>query len=87
MAAALAARDVLYVPDFIANSGGIIHVGAEALGLERSEVERLIAASIERCEQILGEAAASGRLPLELAEEMAEARLCGGRERAAQASA
>ncbi|MFN8215257.1 MAG: Glu/Leu/Phe/Val dehydrogenase dimerization domain-containing protein [Solirubrobacterales bacterium] len=79
VAAALAARGILFVPDFIANSGGIIHVGVEALGLPQSEVERLITASIERCEQILGEAAASGRLPLELAEEMAEARLRGGR--------
>ncbi len=81
VAAALATREVLYVPDFIANSGGIIHVGAEALGLDPSEVEALIEASIERCERILADAALAGRLPLELAEEQAEARLHGGRER------
>jgi leucine dehydrogenase len=80
VAAALAGRDVLYVPDFIANSGGIIHVGAEVLGLSPSEVEELLTASIDRSERILADARGSGRLPLELAEEQAEARLRGGRE-------
>jgi glutamate dehydrogenase/leucine dehydrogenase len=87
VAAALAAREVLYVPDFIANSGGIICVGAEALELDATETERLLGASIERCERILTDALAGGRLPLELAEEAAEERLRAGRETAPQASA
>jgi leucine dehydrogenase len=78
VATALADRGILYVPDFIANSGGIIHVGAEALGLGPEKVEQLIAGSIDSSARILAEAQAAGRLPLDLAEEQAEARLCAG---------
>jgi leucine dehydrogenase len=80
VAAALAAKGILYVPDFIANCGGIIHVGAEALGLDRSEAEALIAAANERTERLLAEALESGRLPLEVAEEHALERMRGRRE-------
>jgi glutamate dehydrogenase/leucine dehydrogenase len=75
VAAALAAKDVLYVPDFIANCGGIIHVGAEALGLAREEVDILIAAAGERAERLLLEARDSKRIPLEVAEEYALKRI------------
>jgi glutamate dehydrogenase/leucine dehydrogenase len=68
-ARALADRGVLYVPDFIANCGGIIHVGAEVLGLTEAAVEELLAASGGRSESILSEARETGRLPLEVAEE------------------
>jgi leucine dehydrogenase len=71
----LAARGVLYVPDFIANSGGIIHVGAEALGLSSEEAEELLRTAATRAEQVLLEAHESHRLPLEVAEELAMGRL------------
>jgi glutamate dehydrogenase/leucine dehydrogenase len=74
-AASLAAAGVLYVPDFIANCGGIVHVGAEALGLAQAEVDDLLTAAGTRTEQILLEAAESNRLPLEIAEQHALERL------------
>jgi glutamate dehydrogenase/leucine dehydrogenase len=86
VATALAAREILYVPDFIANSGGIIHVGAEALGLDAEQVEDLLSASIECSERIIAEAQAADRLPLELAEEHAEARLSANRRPTARAN-
>jgi leucine dehydrogenase len=82
VAAELAAKGVLYVPDFIANCGGIIHVGAEALGLSAQETEDLLQAADSRTEALLVEARESARLPLTLAEEQAMARLSGGREMA-----
>ena len=74
----LAARGVLYVPDFLANCGGIIHVGAEVLRLGDGDVEDLVQASLARTDRILQEATWSGRLPLQLAIEFAESRLRGG---------
>ncbi len=76
-AAELAAADILYVPDFLANCGGIIHVGAEVLGFDDAEVERRIEASIARTGALLREARATGRLPQDLAVERAQARLRG----------
>jgi leucine dehydrogenase len=71
----LADRGILYVPDFIANCGGIIHVGAETLGLSAGEVEVLLAASGHRSESILSKARETGRLPLQVAEEYALKRM------------
>jgi leucine dehydrogenase len=75
VARALDTAGVLYVPDFVANCGGIIFVGAEALGLDQSEVERRIEAAVERIDGVLLEAAACGRLPLEVAYDRAQAAL------------
>ena len=75
LARVLAGREILFVPDFLANCGGIVHVGAEALGLPEARAEELLAAALERTDRILREAAAAGRPPLELAEEFALARM------------
>lgn len=76
----LAAREVLYVPDFIANSGGIIHVGAEALGLSPGQAEDLLEAASARAEQILTEAMAADRVPLKVAIEHALSRIANRRQ-------
>jgi glutamate dehydrogenase/leucine dehydrogenase len=75
VAGLLAAKGVLYVPDFISNCGGIIHVGAEALGLSDESVEELLDAAQNRCERILDEAVGTDRMPLDLAEEYALRRI------------
>jgi leucine dehydrogenase len=75
VAGALAAAGVLYVPDFLANSGGIIHAGAELLGLDDTAVDGLIERSIAQTRSVLRESAESTRLPLELAIALVEARL------------
>ena len=86
LAVALDRAGILYVPDFIANCGGIIHVGAEPLGFDEAEVAERIAAADRRVGELLREAAALGRPPLEVALARAEARLRAGREAQAVAS-
>jgi glutamate dehydrogenase/leucine dehydrogenase len=84
VAVALAARGVLYVPDFLANCGGIIHVGAEVLGLDGDEVAALLGAATARIERIVGEAAMAGTVSLQAAEEYAEARIRQRRKQVAR---
>jgi leucine dehydrogenase len=71
----LARAGILYVPDFLANCGGIIYVGGQILGYEAARVESLIEAAIERTEAVLTTAMASDRVPQDLAVEQALARL------------
>ena len=75
VAHALDRAGILYVPDFLANCGGIIHVGAEVLGFGDDEVERLVEASVARTEALLEEALAARRTPWDVAVELAEARI------------
>ena len=70
---------ILYVPDFIANCGGIIHVGAEALGLTPAESDELIASANRRSAELLASAAERGVSPLVLALELAEKQLSASR--------
>lgn len=79
LAAALRDRGILYVPDFLANCGGIIHVGAEVLDLTEAQVEDLIVGAIERTAAVLEEALAEGAVPMDLAEARAGERLRQGR--------
>jgi len=74
----LAGCDILYVPDFLANCGGIIHVAGEAQDLAEEDVERLVVDAIRRTDSVLDDALAVGRTPLDLAVEYAEARITGG---------
>jgi glutamate dehydrogenase/leucine dehydrogenase len=85
-ALALARRDILYVPDFVANCGGIIHVGAELLMLDDSEVERRIAKAIDRSEEILLAARDSQELPLDVARRLALQRIHDAGERVPSAA-
>jgi glutamate dehydrogenase/leucine dehydrogenase len=71
----LARAGILYVPDFVANCGGIIHVGGEALGLDDDEVERLLERAEQRTGTLLRKAAATGRTPWAVAVAQAEARI------------
>jgi valine dehydrogenase (NAD+) len=75
IAAVLAERGVTYVPDFIANAGGVIQVGAEALGYSADQAERRTAAIFDTTASVLAEAAASGLLPEQVAEHRAEKRM------------
>jgi glutamate dehydrogenase/leucine dehydrogenase len=75
VAVALHRRDVLYVPDFLANCGGIIHVGAEVLGFSTDEVDVRIDEAAERTSELLRRAMRDRVVPLELARAAAIARL------------
>lgn len=65
----LAERGVLYVPDFLANCGGLIHVSLEWSGGagEREVIER----AMDRLDRALVTAEAEGSTPLEVAERQA----------------
>lgn len=75
--ARLAARGILYAPDFVANAGGIINVATEILRIEDREgfVAEKLAAAAATLDSILSAAARTGRSPADLAEEIVDARL------------
>jgi valine dehydrogenase (NAD+) len=71
VARTLLERGILYVPDFLANCGGLIHVSGEwYAGAGPSEDER-IARAMDRLDQAIAAAAAEGSTPLEVAERQA----------------
>jgi valine dehydrogenase (NAD+) len=69
VARVLASRGILYVPDFLANCGGLIHVSLEWHG--GGSAHRLIAGAMERLDRAIATAAAEGSTPLEVAERQA----------------
>jgi leucine dehydrogenase len=74
-AARLADRGILYAPDFLANSGGLIHVDAERLGAGAGEVELGLKEAALRTRNVLTEARRTERLPVAIAEEHAWTRI------------
>ncbi len=75
----LAAADILYVPDFIANSGGIVQVAGDFASQDEGDVARRIEACIARTRATLLAARNQGRTPLAVARAMAAGRLDGAR--------
>lgn len=75
VAAALQQRGISWVPDFVANAGGLIQVGGEISDRSAYEVHRDIAAISTTVQAILTRSEASGRLPLEVAAQIVEERL------------
>jgi valine dehydrogenase (NAD+) len=69
VARVLAERGILYVPDFLANCGGLIHVSLEWQG--DGTADELIARAMERLERAIATAEAEGSTPLEVAERQA----------------
>lgn len=78
VARVLERRDILYVPDFLANCGGLIHVAAEWHGDEGRDEEALIGAAMERLDEAIAIARAEGSTPLEVAEREALERIGSG---------
>jgi leucine dehydrogenase len=65
-------RGIAYVPDYVANAGGIISVSAEYLGETETDVARRVATIAPRVAEILERAARESRSPAAVADEMAE---------------
>ena len=71
VAAHLAER-VVYVPDWVANGGGLISVAAEHMGRSQAWATKRAEAIGSRVEEMLRIAAATGETPLEVAYRMCE---------------
>jgi glutamate dehydrogenase/leucine dehydrogenase len=74
-------RDILYVPDFLANCGGLIHVSMEWYGDEGGDETSLIAGAMERLESAIETAEAEGTTPIDVAERQALERVEAARRR------
>ncbi len=69
-------REILYVPDFLANCGGLIHADGERRGDgDPAQLERALDDAQARTRTVLLAARESGRLPGVVAEEHAWARI------------
>lgn len=73
----LMARGIAYVPDYVANAGGIISVSAEYLDEDRSDVEARVTEIAPRVAAILETAARERRSPADVADQMAEDMIAG----------
>ncbi len=74
-AARLAARGILYVPDYLANAGGVIDFHQEQIDDRPDAVLAAVARIGPLTAELLAEATRSGRTPLEVADRLVAARL------------
>ncbi|MGV2984294.1 Glu/Leu/Phe/Val dehydrogenase dimerization domain-containing protein [Microbacterium sp. AGC85] len=77
----LAARGILYAPDFVVNAGGVIYLDHEAKKLgSRAEIMDRVTHIGDTVRRILADSEERGITPLAAAEELAAARLRAGAE-------
>jgi leucine dehydrogenase len=75
LAERLRQRKIVYAPDFIANSGGLIHVYADLHGYDATLVDDLVDSIADTVRGVLDEADEAETTPLEAARELARRRL------------
>jgi len=75
----LARRGILYVPDFLANCGGLIHVAREWYGEDGPDECLLVERAGVSLERAIATAGSEGTTPLEVAERQALERVDAGR--------
>ncbi|MEU8411492.1 Glu/Leu/Phe/Val dehydrogenase dimerization domain-containing protein [Amycolatopsis japonica] len=79
VAEGLAARGVLWIPDFVASAGGVVYtLGREKENLTHAEALTRVEALEKTTQGILDAASANGTTPLAEADALAEARLTSG---------
>lgn len=76
---ALAARGILYAPDYVVNAGGVIHLALTGRGDSPEDVEQRIRAIGGTLSDVLGLAALEGITPLDAADRIAHARVSAAR--------
>ena len=76
----LAAVGTLYIPDFLANAGGIINIAQEANGYDQARALQAVGRIRETTTTVLGRAEAQGITPVAAAEELVAERLDGARD-------
>ena len=74
-AARLAERGIVYVPDFVANAGGVIDIAAAGQGYSAERAASMVDAIYENVEAVLARASAEGINAHRAAERMAEERI------------
>jgi leucine dehydrogenase len=81
----LAARGILYAPDYIVNAGGLINISVELdeRGYDPAEARRRVDGIERTVHEILDEAAAGGGTPLAAADRLARRRLLAAAQEAA----
>ena len=80
VADSLAAAGILYVPDFLANAGGIINIAEEAHGYDRTRAVKAVGQIRDTTTMVLEHAEAQGVTPLAAAEELVARRLARARD-------
>ena len=75
----LAARDITYVPDFVANAGGVVDIHGLRMGWDEHRMRQEVLKIGDRTEHVLAAADRQGQTPLLYAEEMAAERLAAAR--------
>ncbi|REH98151.1 leucine dehydrogenase [Staphylococcus felis] len=68
-------RDIMYAPDFVVNSGGVINVSDELQGYNRERATKKVKAVYDQMDKIFEIAKAEDILPLQAAERLAENRI------------
>ena len=74
-AAALAARGILYAPDFCVNAGGLIFLEEQLLGRDRTQAEQRVRRVGQRVADVIAEARRTGATTTDAAVELARTRL------------
>ena len=82
-AALIAARQIIYAPDYVVNAGGVINVAVERDGYDAERAQRLAAAVYQTTLSILETAQQHGISSAEAAARRVEERLSKARQRAA----
>jgi leucine dehydrogenase len=73
----LAARNILWAPDFVVNAGGLINIAEELGGYDPGAARGRVRGIADTLRQIFHDAEASGATPLTAAMELARRRLVG----------
>ena len=71
----LAARGVLWAPDFVVNAGGLINISVELEGYDAAAARRRVRGIADTLRKIFADAEGSGATPLTAAMELARRRL------------
>jgi leucine dehydrogenase len=79
VADSLQARGIVYVPDFVANAGGVIHIHSIRAQWDEPRLRAAVAAIGDRVSDLLARADATGEMPLATAEERAAQILAAAR--------
>lgn len=84
LADVLAARRILYAPDYVASAGGLMHVCMEVRGYGEAEATELVLGVEGQMERVLATAAERDTTPLRAAAEIAQRRLLAAHGAGAQ---